>query len=236
MRCGRGVGPAGQAKKETRVFTTICERRWPGATGEGYRVYTCSGYHRSGKSVWRLVNVPDGALDAFVLATIKRLFLPHGGTVEQAIDRFVKAVLAPKRRPKPPRTAERELEAVNRKIKAVAAMLADPPLDGLHGLRPALSGLKVRRDSLQARVKPVAAEPAISERELRALGNRAVRPARRTGHAPQRRPQGPLARGGVRRTHRDRSRDEDGRHLRGRQLGAGLPVAFHTRFHRGQDG
>lgn len=79
-------------------------------------------------------------------------------------------MLAPKRRPNPPRDAERELEAVNRKIKAVVAMLADPAFDGLDELRPRLAELKARRDTLQARLKPadVPTEPALSEQELRA--------------------------------------------------------------------
>ena len=151
-------------------FTTIRDRRWPGPTGEGYRYYTCSGYHRYGKSVCRLVNLPGPALDAFVLGTIKRLLLAEHESVEQAIERFVKAVLAPKRRPKPPRDAERELEAVNRKIKAVVAMLADPAFDGLDELRATLAELKARRDVLQARLKPadVPTEPAMPEQELRA--------------------------------------------------------------------
>lgn len=36
-------------------FTTIRDRRWPGPTGEGYRTYTCSGYHRYGKTVCGVV-------------------------------------------------------------------------------------------------------------------------------------------------------------------------------------
>lgn len=56
-------------------FTTIRDRRWPGPTGEGYRTYTCSGYHRYGKSVCGVTNVPGPALDAFVLQTIKRALL-----------------------------------------------------------------------------------------------------------------------------------------------------------------
>jgi len=151
-------------------FTTIRDRRWPGPTGEGYRYYTCSDYHRYGKGVCRLVNLPGPALDAFVLVTIKRVVLAKHESVEQAIERFVKAVLAPKPRPKPSRDAERELEAVNRKIKALLAMLADPAFDGLDELRTTLAELKARRDVLELRLKPVeaAAAPAMSEQELRA--------------------------------------------------------------------
>ena len=151
-------------------FTTIRDRRWPGPTGEGYRTYACSGYHRYGKSVCGVTNVPGPALDAFVLQTIKRALLGDHETTKKAIDAFVAAVIAPKAATKRNSKAdERELDLLNRKIKATVAMLADPTFDGLDELRTTLAELKAKRDALQAAITPAEppATPALSEKELR---------------------------------------------------------------------
>ncbi len=150
-------------------FTTIRDRRWPGPTGEGYRTYACSGYHRYGKSVCGLTNLPGPALDAFVLQTIQRVLLGDHATTKQAVEAFVKAVLVPRAATKRTKTDDRELELLNRKIKATVAMLADPTFDGLDELRTTLADLKARRDALATRLKPVdqPATPAITEDELR---------------------------------------------------------------------
>lgn len=151
-------------------FVQNRDRRWPGPTGEGYRVYTCSGYHRYGKAVCKLTNLPGPALDAFVLQAIQRVLLADHKTTTAAIDAFVAAVLAPKAATKRTSKAdERELDLLNRKIKATIAMLADPTFDGLDELRNTLADLKVKRDALEARLKSVTvpATPALSEKELR---------------------------------------------------------------------
>jgi len=150
-------------------FTTIRDRRWPGPSGEGYRVYTCSGYHRYGKSVCGVTNVPGPALDAFVLQTIKRALLGDHETTKTAIDAFIAAVMAPKAATnRNSKADDRELDLLNRKIKATVAMLADPTFDGLDELRSTLAELKTKRDALEARRKPAEqpAVPALSEKEL----------------------------------------------------------------------
>ncbi len=154
-RCGHG-------------FTTVRDRRWPGPTGEGYRSYRCCGYHRYGKGMCKAYGVPGPALDAFVLDTIKRLLLGDHKTTKKAIDAFVATVLAPKPVTKRKKTDGRELELLNRKIKATVAMLADPTFDGLDELRITLTDLKNKRDALAARLKPVEqpATPAFTEKEL----------------------------------------------------------------------
>jgi hypothetical protein len=104
-----------------------------------------------------------------VLQTIKRVLLADHATVQQAIDAFVKAVLAPRAASKRTKDDDRELDLLNRKIKATVAMLADPTFDGLDELRTTLADLKAKRDALAARLKPAdePATPAISEAELR---------------------------------------------------------------------
>jgi hypothetical protein len=150
-------------------FVQNRDRRWPGPTGDGYRFYSCSGYHRYGRAVCGLTNLPGPALDAFVLQAIKRVLLADHDTAKQAIDAFVSAVLAPKSATKRTRDDERELALLNRKIKARVAMLADPTFDGLDELRTTLADLKAKRDALAARVKPAdePATPAITEAKLR---------------------------------------------------------------------
>ena len=156
-RCGKG-------------FTTVRDRRWPGPTGEGYRTYRCTGYHRYGKGVCKSYDVPGPALEAFVLAAIKRLMLGDHKTTKKVIDAFVAIVLAPKPVAKRKKTDDRELELLNRKIKATVAMLGDPTFDGIDELRTTLADLKSKRDAVAARVKPAkqSAEPRFTEKELRA--------------------------------------------------------------------
>ena len=159
-RCGHG-------------FTICRDRRWPGPEGEGYRTYRCTGYHRYGKCVCGLVNVPAPALETFVLQAIKRVFLGNHETVAKAIDAFVKTVLAPQAKQKSSPGDDRELELLNRKIKATVSMLTDPSFEGLDELRTTLADLKSKRDALESRRKRNAprARPAFTETQLRAWAN-----------------------------------------------------------------
>ncbi len=151
-------------------FTTIRDRRWPGPTGEGYRVYACSGYHRYGKAVCGVVNVPGPAMDGFVLETVKRLLLGDCETTGEAIDAFVAAALKPEPRTDRRDDDAREMALLNRKIKATVSMLADPTFDGIDELRGTLADLKTRRDAIEARSRQTAApaRPSLSADELRA--------------------------------------------------------------------
>jgi hypothetical protein len=150
-------------------FVQRRDRRWPGPNGDGYRYYSCSGYHRYGKTICGLTNLPGPALDAFVVQTIQRVLLGDHATTKQAVEAFVKAVLAPRAAIKRTKTDDRELDLLNRKIKATVAMLADPTFDGLDELRSTLAELKSKRDAVEARRKPMGAPatPALSEKELR---------------------------------------------------------------------
>jgi hypothetical protein len=113
--------------------------------------------------------VPGYALDTFVLATIKRVLVAEYQSAKQAIDAFVKAVLAPKNALKRSHDDERELELLNRKIKATLAMMADPTFDGLDELRTTLADIKAKRDAVESRLKRASHLPAPmhTEKELR---------------------------------------------------------------------
>jgi hypothetical protein len=144
------------------------DTRWPGPKGVGYRSYSDAGYHRGGKSVCQFTNLPADALDAFVLAQIKRVLIGDHTTAAKAIDAFAKAMLSRQKPASNSKGVERDLDAVNRKIKATVAMLADPAFDGLDELRSTLADLKGKRDSLQAKLapKPIVAQPALDEKAL----------------------------------------------------------------------
>lgn len=153
-------------------FTTIRDRRCPGPTGEGYRYYTCSGYHRYGKTVCGLVRIPGPALDTFVLKAIARVLQGDAKTREQAVEAFVKAMAKPRRASDTSKT-RRELEQVNRRIKATVALIADPTFDGLDDLHAVLAELKGKRDALQSKLQSAeaSASPPLAPQELRDWAN-----------------------------------------------------------------
>ncbi|TWU14740.1 Recombinase [Symmachiella macrocystis] len=152
------------------------DRRYRGRDGDGYRSYSDAGYHRRGKAVCKHTNIPADALDDFVVKTIKRLLLADHGKTKQAVDAFVKAAMKPKKRTPRPKPAKRELDLINRKIKTVLNMLADPVFDGLDEIQQTLADLKAKRDKLQARMKPdQPPEPRPAEKELREWAERQFR-------------------------------------------------------------
>jgi hypothetical protein len=106
-----------------------------------------------------------------VLKTVQQVLIGDNKTTEKAIDAFVKAILAPKKaEPKRAKSDERDLDLLNRKIKATLGMMADPTFDGMDELQSTLADLKAKRDALTARLKPQAApaKPEPKEDELRA--------------------------------------------------------------------
>ena len=112
-------------KRCNHTFTTIRDRRWPGPTGEGYRSYSCSGYHRFGKSVCQVTNLPGPAIDVFVLQTIQQVMIGVHKTTEEAIDAFVKAILAPKK--VEPKRAKRD--ALTARLKPQAGPAKPEPTE-----------------------------------------------------------------------------------------------------------
>lgn len=136
-----------------------------------YRYYTDGGYNRGGKGVCVLSNIPADALDGFVVGRLRDVLLGRDGDAAKAIDAFVDKVMARWSNGGGDASAsvEKELDAVNRRIKQTVAMLADPAFDGLDELKAPLADLKKRRDGLQAQLKrrrPRRA-PTMTEKELR---------------------------------------------------------------------
>jgi DNA invertase Pin-like site-specific DNA recombinase len=147
-------------------FTSVRDTRY----GDKYRKYTCSGYHRYGKNVCQLYNIPGVPMDAFLLSTIREVIFRDHANTNKAIDAFLKAVLSPTKASKQSPDMERELEQLNRRIKTTVGMLADLSFDGIDDLNKVLIDLKAKRDALVAKLatKQPKADGLLTERELRA--------------------------------------------------------------------
>ncbi len=128
-------------------FTTVRDKR----CGEHYRKYTCAGYHRYGKNICRLYNIPGVPMDAFILRTIRKVIFQDAAS-NKAIDAFVKTILAPRAKSKKSEDQERELEQLNRRIKTTVGMLADLSFEGIDDLNKVLIDLKAKRDALMAKL------------------------------------------------------------------------------------
>lgn len=137
-----------------------------------YRYYTDGGYNRGGRTVCALTNIPADALDGWVIQKVRHVLIGDHHGVDAAVDALVRAARSRTGRDGGDNAlagVERELDAINRRIKATATMIADPTFDGLDELRQTLADLKTRRDALQARLADVrgASATPLREAELR---------------------------------------------------------------------
>ena len=178
----------GQARPTNRSLLSgliICRncghrfhRRRVNATSGGitqrYYYYNDGGYSRGGRSVCVQTNIPLDAMDAFVIARVRDALLGEHKTVKKAVDAFVARVTAGRTK-KDDAGLRRDLDALNRRIKATIAMLADPSFDGLDELKTTLADLKTRRDALQGRIKAAPTSAALlKESDLRKWANERI--------------------------------------------------------------
>jgi hypothetical protein len=135
-----------------------------------YRYYIDRGYHMGGRAVCRLTSIPADALDGWVVGKVKAVLLGDHEAADAAIDAFVKQVLAGRKSQTDTADLNRDLDAVNKRIKAAVALLADPAFEGLDELKGALADLRAKREALQARLAKAATAvaPSPTESELRA--------------------------------------------------------------------
>lgn len=137
-------------------YSHMQQRNWSMSGGKRvrYRYYIDGGYHRQGKSVCIGSRIPGEALDRFVLDRVKNILLGDDGWT-QGVDAFVRDAMARLGGDDTfdANAIEKELDAINRRIKAMVAMLADPTFDGLDELKTTLVDLKQRRDALRARLE-----------------------------------------------------------------------------------
>lgn len=153
-------------------FTTVRDARRKPEYGPPYRHYTCAGYHRYGKAVCGLVRIPGPALDAFVLRAIGRVLQGDAKTRKQAIEAFVRAMTKQVEAPDTS-AVRREIEQLNRRIKATVTLLADPTFEGIDDLPAVLADLKRKRDALQGKLPSaeVASSSLLTPQQLRDWAN-----------------------------------------------------------------
>ncbi len=133
-----------------------------------YYYYADAGYKRGGKFLCKQTNVPMEPLNAWVLHHVKRILLGDHKTVEEAVAAFIKKLRLGKETADDTANIQKELDAVNRRIKATLAMLADPSFEGLDEIKATLSELKLRRDRLQKKNNtPKPAVATFRESDLR---------------------------------------------------------------------
>jgi DNA invertase Pin-like site-specific DNA recombinase len=114
------------------------------------RYYMDGAYMRYGRNGCDPTYLNAEALDAFVLAQVRRIVGSDRPAVEKAVDWFVKAVQARSRPDDKRGRIEADLKAVQKRIDSVVALLADGELDDMAELRDTLVGLRKRRAALEA--------------------------------------------------------------------------------------
>ncbi|KPJ77404.1 MAG: hypothetical protein AMS14_00590 [Planctomycetes bacterium DG_20] len=115
------------------------------------RYYVDAGYRRYGRKVCKSTSIQAEALDCWVLGKVRELLQADAEGTQAAVDAFVRQVMARQKRGTDTSAVERELAAVNKRIKATVAMLAEPDLEDMDELKTALVDLKRQRETLEAR-------------------------------------------------------------------------------------
>jgi DNA invertase Pin-like site-specific DNA recombinase len=176
-RVGRGGGAKTTVNRSLLSGLIVCRHcgwryaqwRTGMVSGKRWRYYIDRGYWVAGKTVCQSMRIPADALDKFVVGKVRDLLLGDQETVDKAVDIFVKRATAGRKRPDDAGAVQRDLDALNKRIKTTVAMLADPSFEGLDELKTTLAELKAKRDALQSRLDK--AKPAASpckESDLRA--------------------------------------------------------------------
>lgn len=120
------------------------------------RYYVDAGYRKYGPKVCKSTSIQTEPLDAWVLGKVRDVILADAEGTQAAVDAFVKAVMAKQKRGADTSAIEKELAAVNKRIKTTVAMLADHDLADMDELKVALVDLKRQRETLKARKEKAA--------------------------------------------------------------------------------
>jgi len=132
------------------------------------RYYADGGFRAKGLAVCRSTQIRADELEAWVLGKVRDMIFGDAQTMTAAVDMFVSSVLAREGDGDNGAAVEKELAAVNKRIRATAAMLADSDLANLKELKATLVELKRRREALEARkTQAVADAKSLDERTLR---------------------------------------------------------------------
>ena len=133
------------------------------------RFYKDGGYQTHGRAVCLHTMIDADALDAWVLRRLRVVILGDAATVEQAVAAFVRAAASGRDDGEDRARAEKELAAVNKRVKATVGLLGNAELGGMAELEQALVELQRQRKELEERLAgtEAPAKPAPSEAELR---------------------------------------------------------------------
>jgi hypothetical protein len=115
------------------------------------RYYVDGGYRRYGLKVCKSTSIQAEALDRWVLGKVRGVILGDAEGTQAAVVAAATGRSWPARSAAPTRRPQKELAAVNKRIKATVAMLADPDLADLDELKATLVDLKRQREALEAR-------------------------------------------------------------------------------------
>ncbi|MCC7193362.1 MAG: recombinase family protein [Phycisphaeraceae bacterium] len=115
------------------------------------RYYTDGGYRARGISVCRSTHIQAAALDEFVMQRVSAIIPADEKAMAAATQRFITALSAKAAAQDNGTAIEKELAAVNRRIKALVTTLADGDLNDLPEVKQALTEMKRRRETLNAR-------------------------------------------------------------------------------------
>lgn len=138
------------------------------------RYYTDGGYRARGISVCRSTHIQAAALDEFVMSHVGRILRDDGKTTMAAIERFVN-MACKDTNASGTLSMEKELAAVDRRIKALVATLADGDLCDLPEVKHALVEAKRRREALEScRLEHAKPSTRPSAGELRAWAQRTL--------------------------------------------------------------
>ena len=125
-------------------------RKWDNGATRPY--YIDGTYHRKGKAACQASSIPAPPLDAWVIAKVRELLLGDEKGREAATKRFVKAVLAEQQRDGQAAAIEKEIAAISKRVKSLAAMLTETALDDMPELQQTLLDLHAKRKAAEARL------------------------------------------------------------------------------------
>ncbi|HRQ75315.1 MAG TPA: recombinase family protein [Phycisphaerales bacterium] len=116
----------------------------------GVRYYVDAGYRAQGIKVCRSTSISVDALDSWVLARVRELLPVDAKGREAAVKEFLKAMSQRRTSGADTRSRDDELASVSKRMKALAALLADEDVSDIKELRDELVALKRRRTMLEA--------------------------------------------------------------------------------------
>jgi len=132
--------------------------------------YVDAGYRAKGITVCKSTSIPTAPLDQWVLDKLREVVLGDQESTGEAVDQFVKALMAGQSCTATDASAvDKELAAVSKRIKALVSMLSDADLGDIEEVKATLVELKQKREALEAKKaeKSTARKEQVDDASLR---------------------------------------------------------------------